>query len=323
MATFIRINANEKRLKQERVTESLCAQSLSRVQLFVIPWTVAHQAPLSLEFSRQEYSSGLPFPSPGDLLGPGIEPVSPESPELAGRFFTTEPRRGPWNASLSSSNGYQKGNLRVSFSGDSLQPPALLFSPQKRNLESFLGELSFTDLVNLRSSVFSINKAAVPSVAWVVSPRCVWCLVQNGGEGVCGRKQRKDMEETQRSLLLLKNVTACHPWTQITLFVCVVGAFRRSRSTTLLPTVLTKPRSSPALWAVRILGRWVGITYLPKQPPELGRKLNSFPGFLSLFPSGSNTPYSQGPNCVFSSKLGSPRNQGLCLLCFCNLHDLA
>ena len=137
MATFIRINTNEKRLKQERVTESFCAQSLSRVQLFVIPWTVAHQAPLSLEFSRQEYSSGLPFPSPGDLLGPGIEPVSPASPKLAGRFFTTEPRRGPWNASLPSSNRYQKGNLRVSFSGDSLKPPALLFSPQKRNLESF------------------------------------------------------------------------------------------------------------------------------------------------------------------------------------------
>ena len=46
---------------------------LSRVQLFVTPWTVAHQAPLSMEFSRQEYWSGLPFPSPGDLPDPGIE----------------------------------------------------------------------------------------------------------------------------------------------------------------------------------------------------------------------------------------------------------
>ena len=323
MATFIGINANEKRLKQERVTESIALCPLSRVQLFVILWSVAHQAPLSLEFFRQEYSSRLPFPSPGDLLGPGIEPASPASPELAGRFFTTEPWRGPWNASLPSSNCHQEGNLRVSFSGDSLQPPALLFSPQKRNLESFLGELSFTDLVNLRRSVFSINKATVPSVAWVVSPHCVWYLVQNGGEGVCGRKQGKDMEETQKSLLLLKNAIACHPWTQITPFVCGVGAFRRSWSTTLLPTVLIKPCSSPALWAIRSLGRRVGITYLPKQPPELGRKLNSSPGFLSLFPAGSNTPYSQRPNCVFSSKLGSPRSQGFCLLCFCNRHDLA
>ena len=52
-------------------------KSLSRVRLFTTPWTVAHQAPLSMEFSRQEYSSGLPFPSPGDLPDPGIEPRSP------------------------------------------------------------------------------------------------------------------------------------------------------------------------------------------------------------------------------------------------------
>ena len=52
-------------------------KSLSHVRLFVIPWTVAYQAPLSMEFSRQEYWSGLPFPSPGDLPHPGIEPRSP------------------------------------------------------------------------------------------------------------------------------------------------------------------------------------------------------------------------------------------------------
>ena len=54
-----------------------CAWSLSRVQLFVTPWTIAYQAPLSMGFSRQEYWSGLPFPSPGDLPDPGIEPRSP------------------------------------------------------------------------------------------------------------------------------------------------------------------------------------------------------------------------------------------------------
>ena len=53
--------------------------------------TVAHQAPLSTGFSRQEYWSGLPFPPPGDLPDPGIEPASPVSPALTGRFFTTEP----------------------------------------------------------------------------------------------------------------------------------------------------------------------------------------------------------------------------------------
>ena len=50
---------------------------LSRVRLFATPWTVAHQAPQSMEFSRQEYWSGVPFPSPGDLPNPGIEPRSP------------------------------------------------------------------------------------------------------------------------------------------------------------------------------------------------------------------------------------------------------
>ena len=52
-------------------------KSLSRVRLFATPWTVARQAPLSVGFSRQEYWSGLPFPSPGDLPNAGIEPGSP------------------------------------------------------------------------------------------------------------------------------------------------------------------------------------------------------------------------------------------------------
>ena len=52
-------------------------KSLSRVQLFATLWTVAYQAPPSMGFSRQEYWSGLPFPSPGDLPDPGIEPGSP------------------------------------------------------------------------------------------------------------------------------------------------------------------------------------------------------------------------------------------------------
>ena len=52
-------------------------KSLSRIQLFVTPWTVAYRAPLSMEFSRQEYWSRLPFPSPEDLPDPGLEPRSP------------------------------------------------------------------------------------------------------------------------------------------------------------------------------------------------------------------------------------------------------
>ena len=53
-------------------------KSLSHVRLFATLWTVAYQAPPSMGFSRQEYWSGLPFPSPGDLPDPGIEPWSPE-----------------------------------------------------------------------------------------------------------------------------------------------------------------------------------------------------------------------------------------------------
>ena len=62
---------------------------LSCGQLYVTPWTVALQASLSMEFSREEYWSGLPFPTPRDLLNPGIEPVSLVSPALVGGFFTT------------------------------------------------------------------------------------------------------------------------------------------------------------------------------------------------------------------------------------------
>ena len=61
----------------------------------VTPWSVAHKAPLSMGFPRQEYWSGLPFPSPGDLPDPGIKPMFPT---LASRFFITEPPgkpRGP------------------------------------------------------------------------------------------------------------------------------------------------------------------------------------------------------------------------------------
>ena len=70
-------------------------QSLSCVQLFVITWTVALQAFLSMEFSRQDYWNWLPFPPPGDLPNPGIEPMSLASLALAGRFFTTAPPGKP------------------------------------------------------------------------------------------------------------------------------------------------------------------------------------------------------------------------------------
>ena len=70
----------------------------SPVRLFATLWTVAHVAPLSVEFSRQEYWSGLLCPPPGDILNPGMEPASLTSPALAGRFVSTN---ASWEASIS------------------------------------------------------------------------------------------------------------------------------------------------------------------------------------------------------------------------------
>ena len=76
--------------------EGVCAQPACPT-LCDPPWTIAHQAPLSMGFPRQEYWSGLPFPPPGDLPDSGTEPVSPASPALTGGFiviiFTAEPQK--------------------------------------------------------------------------------------------------------------------------------------------------------------------------------------------------------------------------------------
>ena len=68
---------------QQKIQRGVCVCVLSRVRLFVASWIVALQSPLCMNFSRQEYWSGLPFPSLGDLPNPGIEPMSLASPELA------------------------------------------------------------------------------------------------------------------------------------------------------------------------------------------------------------------------------------------------
>ena len=86
------IHFNEARTIYLCVCVCVWAQLLSRVWLFATQWTVAYQAPLSMGFPQQEYWSGFPFPSPGDLPDPGIKS---ESPALAGGFFTTEPPGKP------------------------------------------------------------------------------------------------------------------------------------------------------------------------------------------------------------------------------------
>ena len=84
---------------------------LSRVQLFATPWTVTHQAPLSMEFSRKENWSGLPFPSPGDLPNPGIKSVSLMSPALADKFFTTKGFPGGSDGKMSACSVGDPGSI--------------------------------------------------------------------------------------------------------------------------------------------------------------------------------------------------------------------
>ena len=75
----------------------VCAQLSSHVQLFATPWTIALQAPPPMGFSRLEYWSGLPFPSPGDLPNPGIEP---RSPTLQADALPSEPAGKPFYSLL-------------------------------------------------------------------------------------------------------------------------------------------------------------------------------------------------------------------------------
>ena len=80
------------RVYTKEIKLKLKVKSLSRVRFFATLWTVAHQAPPSMGFSRQEHWRGLPFPSPGDLPDPGIEP---RSPALQAEALTSEPPGKP------------------------------------------------------------------------------------------------------------------------------------------------------------------------------------------------------------------------------------
>ena len=82
-------NFSKKRKVNLSISDFVHAQSLSHVCFFPTLWTIACQAPLSMEFFRQENWSGLPFLPAGDLRNPGIEPTSLASPALAGKFSTT------------------------------------------------------------------------------------------------------------------------------------------------------------------------------------------------------------------------------------------
>ena len=108
----VRINVIQKliKIRTNLALENLDTskvKSLSNVWLFATLWTVAYQAPPSMGFSRQDYWSGLPFPSPGDLLNPGIKPGSPA---LEADALTTEPPGKP-DTSKQRNNKYNSENV--------------------------------------------------------------------------------------------------------------------------------------------------------------------------------------------------------------------
>ena len=138
---------------------------LSCVRLLATPWTVAHQAPLSMEFSRQEYWRRLLFPTRGDLPEPGSEATFLISPALAGQFFTTRP----------------PGNPRVSVDSP-------VFHMEKRIEISMLADLGAVLNIQCGLNWLAIS---VPS-SWTVwyGPYLpfyaiseVWCCVQRAGIG--------------------------------------------------------------------------------------------------------------------------------------------
>ena len=104
----------------------VCVQLFSYIRLFVITQTVACQAPLSTEFSRQEYQSGLPFPPLGDLPDPGIKPAYLVSPALTSAFFTTEspgkPRQKHSSCQFLKQPLIKRKRTHLNRSGPSLQP---------------------------------------------------------------------------------------------------------------------------------------------------------------------------------------------------------
>ena len=112
------------------------AKSLSRVRLFATPWTVAHQAPLSMGFSRQEYWSGLPFPSPGDLPDPGLEP---RSPALQVDALTSEPP------------GVPMGRLK-----QLLIREGRGFETREKQLTAALGQDSVSPSMDTHNSIFEL-----------------------------------------------------------------------------------------------------------------------------------------------------------------------
>ena len=161
----------------------MCAFLLSCVRPFATPWTVAHRAPLSMGFLRQESWSGLPFPPPGDLTNPGNKPLSLLYPALAGRFFTSSTT---WKAQIWESLWIDDELAGVSFYQflwDSWIPLMILLDCVKLSLQPLRLEDFYQGMVN--NSVSSLQTLTVltcsikslaflPSVVGPVTQDMLW-----------------------------------------------------------------------------------------------------------------------------------------------------
>ena len=134
----------------------------SHVWLFEAPWTAAHQAPLSIGFPRQEYWSGLPFPSPGNLHDPGIKPTSHVSPTLAGEFFTNTSSAN-WEARWISCGISQAicWILLLWFSCSLLSDSATPWTTARQASQSFTVSQSFLKLINMSQWCHQIISSSV------------------------------------------------------------------------------------------------------------------------------------------------------------------
>ena len=176
----------------------MCVCTLSRVLLFITPWAVAHQAPRSMGFCRQEYWSGLPFPTPGDLLNPGVKPESLSSPALAGGLFTT-------------STTWKSESEGCSVVSNSLRPNGLYSPWDSPGQDTGVGSLSLLQgifptqgsnpgLLHCRQILYQLSHKGSPRILeWVAYPfsrkifptqelnwgllHCRWILYQLSYEG--------------------------------------------------------------------------------------------------------------------------------------------
>ena len=130
--------------------------TLSHVWLFVIPRTVARKAPQSTEFPRQEYWSGLPFPSPGDLPDPGIEASSLTSPALAGGFLTHEPPGKPQEIAKIGRKGHLFDTKVSALISKLYRPIGYCFYPSTTYaFHRTLANQLITDILSIMNSVTS------------------------------------------------------------------------------------------------------------------------------------------------------------------------